>query len=110
MDKKKTAASSPAITANSALQLPVDKFYAQVDDLKEEMESKISSSVSTENPSPQPPDPEPLVDQLYTQVGKEKSKEKEVCAEESGAVYSVVNKPSPPQLPAKSQQLMEELM
>ena len=55
---------------------------------------------------------EPPVDQLYAQVdkkGKKKSKEKEVCAEESGAVYSVVNKPSPPQLPAKSQQLMEEL-
>ena len=55
---------------------------------------------------------EPPVDQLYAQVdkkGKKKSKEKEVCAEESVAVYSVVNKPSPPQLPAKSQQLMEEL-
>ena len=44
------------------------------------------------------------VDQLYAQVDKKgkkkkKSKEKEVCAEESVAVYSVVNKPSPPQLP-----------
>ena len=53
------------------------------------------------------------VDELYAQVDKKgkkrKSKEKEVCAEESEAVYSVVNKPSPPQLPPKSQQLMEEL-
>ena len=63
------------------------------------------------NPSPQPPDPESPVDQLYAQVDKKKkSKEKEVCAEESGAVYSVVNKPSPPQLPSKSEILLEELV
>ena len=37
-----------------------------------------------------------------------KSKEKEVCPEESGAVYFVVNKPSPPQLPPKLQELEEE--
>ena len=51
------------------------------------------------------------VDQLYAQVDKknQKSKEKEVCPEESGAVYSVVNKPSPPQVPTKSQELLEEL-
>ena len=38
------------------------------------------------------------MDQLYAQVDKkkQKSKEKEVCPEESEAVYSVVNKPSPP--------------
>ena len=40
---------------------------------------------------------------------KQKSKEKEVCPEESGAVYSVVNKPSPPQVPTKSQELLDEL-
>ena len=51
------------------------------------------------------------MDQLYAQVDKkkQKSKEKEVCPEESGAVYSVVNKPSPPQVPTKSQELLEEL-
>ena len=54
---------------------------------------------------------ETAVDQLYAQVDKkkQKSKEKEVCPEESGAVYSVVNKPSPPQVPTKSQELLEEL-
>ena len=55
--------------------------------------------------------PGTAVDQLYAQVDKkkQKSKEKEVCPEESGAVYSVVNKPSPPQVPTKSQELLEEL-
>ena len=54
---------------------------------------------------------ETAVDQLYTQVDKkkQKSKEKEVCPEESGAVYFVVNKPSPPQVPTKSQELLDEL-
>ena len=47
------------------------------------------------------------MDQLYAQVDK-KSKKKE-RAEESGAVYSVVNKLSPPQLPPKSQPLLDEL-
>ena len=55
--------------------------------------------------------PGTAVDQLYAQVDKkkQKSKEKEVCSEESGAVYSVVNKPSPPQLPTKLQELLDEL-
>ena len=68
----------------------MDQLYAQVDKTK-----KASSAV----------------DQLYAQVDKrkQKSKEKEVCPEESGAVYSVVNKPSPLQVPTKSQQLLEEL-
>ena len=70
--------------------------------------------------SPQTPDaqvdeltssPETAVDQLYAQVDKkkQKSKEKEVCPEESGAMYSVVNKPSPPQVPTKLQQLLQEV-
>ena len=75
--------------ADTELKPPVNQLYAQVDK-KKETEAKQ----------------EPPVDQLYAQVdkqGKKKSKEKEVCAEELGAVYSVVNKPSPPQLPSKSQ-------
>ena len=75
----------------------MDQLYAQVD--KKKKNKKATSS------------PETAVDQLYAQVDKkkQKSKEKEVCPEESGAVYSVVNKPSPPQLPTKSQQLLEEI-
>ena len=52
------------------------------------------------------------VDQLYAQVDKKKSKGEEVCEDspqESGSVYSVVNKPRPPQVPAKSDLLMDDL-
>ena len=101
---------------SGSLQKPVDQLYAQVDKKK-----KVKEPTS----SPQTPDaqvdeakeptssPETAVDQLYAQVDKknQKSKEnkKEVYPEESGAVYSVVNKPSPPQVPTKSQELLEEL-
>ena len=71
--------------------LPEDQLYAQVDKTKKAKKDETA------------------VDQLYAQVDnkKQKSKEKEVCP--AGAVYSVVNKPSPPQIPTKSQQLLEEL-
>ena len=95
VDKKKKRDMSPRENP-SPLQPSVEQQYAQ---------EKKDTLVTKENPSPQPPYP---VEQLYAQVDK-KSKEKEVCAEESEAVYSVVNKPSPPQLPPKSQQLLEEL-
>ena len=100
--------------ATGSPQTPIDHLYAQVDKKKKGKEP---------NNSPQTPDaqmdevkepissPETAVDQFYAQVDKkkQKSKEKEVCPEESGAVYSVVNKPSPPQVPTKSQELLEEL-
>ena len=99
---------------SSSLQKP-DQLYAEVDKKKKAKEPTSS---------PQTPDaqvdeakeptssPKTAVDQLYAQVDKKKQKskeKKEVCPEESGAVYSVVNKPSPPQVPTKSQQLLEEL-
>ena len=79
----------------------MDQLYAQVDKKK-----KVKKGLKEPTSSP-----ETAVDQLYAQVDKkkQKSKEKEVCPEESEAVYSVVNKPSPPQLPTKSQQLLEEI-
>ena len=70
---------------------PVDQLYAQVDKKKSKKNPQASSTS-------QPLEMETPVDQLYAQVDKKKSKEKEVCPEESGAVYSVVNKPHPPQL------------
>ena len=77
-----------------------------VDKKKVKKNAKTTSSTT----SAQPSEVETPVDQLYAQVDKKKqtSKENEVCPEESGAVYSVVNKPSPPQLPPKSQELLEE--
>ena len=103
--KKHVVGSQPSATPSSqaadmASSDPVDQLYAQVD---KKNNVKKGSKESTSSP-------ETAVDQLYAQVDKkkQKSKEKEVCPEESGAVYSVVNKPSPPQIPTKSQQLLEE--
>ena len=60
--------------------------------------------------------PLPELDQLYAQVDKKKKKKKgekekteEVPPQESGDVYSVVNKSSAPSVPLKSDLLMEEL-
>ena len=49
---------------------------------------------------------------IYARVDKKKSKKREVSEDppcESGDVYSVVNKPSAPEIPQKSQLLLEEL-
>ena len=95
VDKTKKAKKDKEPTSSS--QTVVDQLYAQVDKKKKDKEPICS--------------PETAVDQLYAKVDKkkQKSKEKEVCPEESGAVYAVVNKPSPPQVPTKSEQLLEEL-
>ena len=61
---------------------------------------------------PQTPQPYTPLDQLYAQVDKKKSKKKEVSEDppcESGDVYSVVNKPSVPEIPQKSQLLEKDL-
>ena len=115
-------------TASPEMETQFDYTYATVDKKREGSANETSTSlVTAEDHLPQPTEefpvedaeeekeatssPETAVDQLYAQVDKkkQKSKEKEVCSEESGAVYSVVNKPSPPQLLAKSQELLEEL-
>ena len=103
---------------STEVQTPVDQLYAQVDKKKKgKKKSKEDNDPTTSPQTPEaqvdklPSSPETAVDQLYAQVDKKKqeSKEKEVCPEESGAVYSVINKPSPPQVPTKSQQLLEEV-
>ena len=97
MEIENIKVTSSAAPPSTETDTPVDQLYAQVDKKKKAKEPTSS--------------PETAVDQLYAQVDKkkQKSKEKEVCPEESGAVYSVVNKPSPPQVPTKSQELLEEL-
>ena len=81
---------------------PVDQLYAQVDKKKKERDTA----------HPHPPEADTPVDQLYAQVDKKNSRKKEACEDsppESGAVYSVVSKPHPPQVPAKSDLLMDDL-
>ena len=102
VDKKRVKQRSSATSDSQYVETesPMDQLYAQVDKNKK-MKKKAKEPTSS---------PETAVDQLYAQVDKkkQKSKEKEVCPEESGAVYSVVNKPRPPQVPTKSQELLEE--
>ena len=86
---------------STEMQTPVDQLYAQVDKKKKGKKKAKEDKEPTSSPKTA----------VYAQLGKKKheSKEKEVCPEKSGAVYSVVNKPSPPRVPTKSQQLLEEL-
>ena len=61
---------------------------------------------------PQKPQPYLSLEQMYAQVDKKRSKKKEVSEDppcESGDVYSVVNKPSAPEIPQKSELLLEDL-
>ena len=102
VDKKRAKQGSSATGDSQYVETesPMDQLYAQVDKKKKNKKAKEPTC-----------SPKTAVDQLYAQVDKkkQKSKEKEVCPEESGEVYSVVNKPSPPQVPTKSQQLLEEI-
>ena len=106
VDKKRAKQGSSATGGSQYVETesPMDQLYAQVDKNKKGKKKAKESKEPTSSS-------ETAVDQLYAQVDKkkQKSKEKEVCPDESGAVYSVVNKPSPPQLPTKSQQLLEEI-
>ena len=76
-----------------------DQLYAQVKKSKKEKEDS----------------PPTELDQLYAQVDKKKRKKREkeeieeVSPQESGDVYSVVNKYRAPPVPLKSDLLMEEL-
>ena len=81
----------------------VDHFYAVLEDNHQKKKGQVASH-------PHTPEADTAVDQLCAKVDKNQ-KEKEVCVplQESGPVYSVLNKPSPPQLPAKSDLLMEDL-
>ena len=79
-------------------------LYAQVDEKRKKNKKKKEEDTPPYKP-----------DQLYAQVDKKKRKKKEkeeieeVSPQESGDMYSVVNKPSAPPIPLKSDLLMEEL-
>lgn len=96
------------ITHTSEYEMPVDSLYDQVDKIKKNEkttqleydipvdvqydqvnESKMMNEVFIQPHT----DTDVPVDQLYAQV--DKIKVCEVSPEESGAVYSIVNKPSP---------------
>ena len=85
-------------------EVSASALYAQVNEKRKK--NKKKKEVHT-------PPHEP--DQLYAQVDKKKRKKREkeeieeVPPQESGDVYSVVNKPSAPPVPLKSHLLMEEL-
>ena len=89
--KKKVATHPHTPEADTA----VDHFYAVL-----EGESEVVNTPEAD-----------ITDQLYAQVDKKKKNQKEevsVPLQESEPVYSVLNKPSPPQIPAKSDLLMED--
>ena len=78
-------------------------IYAQVDKKRSKKEEKSP---------PQIPQPYTSLEQMYAQVDKKKSKKREVSEDspcKSGDMYSVVNKPSSPEIPQKSQLLLEDL-
>ena len=81
----------------------VDHFYAVLEDNREKKKGEVATH-------PHTPETDTAVDQLRAQVDKnQKEKEVSVPLQESGPVYSALNKPNPPQLPAKSDLLMEDL-
>ena len=89
-------------TADPQEEWPSSTIYAQVNKKKGKKKGKIPSLT---------PEPYTSLDQMYVQVDK-KIKKKEVSEDplcESGDVYSVVNKPSAPEIPQKSELLLEEL-
>ena len=72
----------------------------------------LNNQVNKKKSPPQTPQPYTPLDQMYAQVDKKKSKKREVSEDppcESGDVYSVVNKPSAPEIPQKSQLLEKDL-
>ena len=101
VDKKKKK-DRDTTHSHAEIDTPTDQLYAQVDKKKKKDRDTTHSHAEIDTPT----------DQLYAQVDKKKSKGKEVCEDspqESGAVYSVVKKPHPPQLPAKSDLLMSDM-
>ena len=81
----------------------VDHSYAVLEDNREKKKGEVATHPHTQ-------ETDTAVDQLCAQVDKnQKEKEVSVPLQESGPVYSALNKPSPPQLPVKSALLMEDL-
>ena len=89
-------------TVDPQEEWPPFAIYTQVDK---------KNSKKKEKSLPQTPQPYISLKQMYAQANK-KSKKKEVSEDtpcESGDVYSIVNKPSVPEIPQKSDLLLEEL-
>ena len=105
VDKKKKKDGDTTHPHPPEADTPVDQLYAQVDKKKEGGDTTHPHPPEVDTPCP--------VDQLYAQVDKKKkSKGKEVSEDfpqELGAVYSVVSKPHPPQVPAKTDLLIDDL-
>ena len=99
VDKKKKKDGDTTHPHPPEADTSVDQLYAQVDKKNEK---------DGDTTHPHPPEDDAPVDQLYAEVDKKKKSKGKVC-EESGEVYSVVNKPHPPQVPAKSDLLMDDL-
>ena len=99
--------------ANNPIKKVEDKDTAdpQEEWLPSAIYAQVDKKKSKKNP-PHTPEPCTSLDQMYAQVEKKKSKKREVSEDspcKSGDVYSVVNKPSAPKIPQKSQLLLEEL-
>ena len=101
--KKPIKKSEDIFATDEQEEASASALYAQVEEKRKKKKKK------KEDIPPHKPD------QLYAQVDKKKRKKrekeeiKEVLPQESGDVYSVVNKPSAPPVPLKSDLLMEEL-
>ena len=98
VDKKKSKKKEKIPPQTPEPYTSLEQMYAQVDKKKKS--------------PPKTSQPYTPLDQMYAHVDKKKSKKREVSEDlpcESGDVYSVVNKPSAPEIPQKSQLLLEEL-
>ena len=95
VDKKKKKDGDTTHSHSPEADTPMDQLYAQMDKKKDG--------------DTHPPEADMQVDQLYAQVDKKKREACEDSPQESGAVYSVVSKPHPPQVPEKSILLMDDL-
>ena len=102
--KKPKKKSDDVFATDQQKEASASALYAQVDEKRKKKKKKKEEDTPPHEP-----------DQLYAQVDKKKRKKREkeeieeVPPQESGDVYSVVNKPSAPPVPLKSDLLMEEL-
>ena len=87
-------------TVDSQEEQSPSTIYAQVDKKKSKKKEKIP---------PQTTEPYTSLEQMYAQVDKKKRKKREVSENppyESGDMYSIVNRPSAPEIPRKSELLL----
>ena len=129
--KKSIKKSEDIFATDQQEEASASALYAQVDEKRKKKMMMKNAQVDKKKKDSPPHEPDQLYaqvekkkkkdslppepDQLYAQVGKKKRKKREnevteeVPPQESGDVYSVVNKPSAPPVPLKSHLLMKEL-